>query len=407
MAFVYRPKWRFILVNSLDLSRIGELRQASGRKLNVLANKPGSSDFTYPMDAHYAATIEKYKTGIIAERFNWRATRTWQAGGNHGEIWDAIWSGYVRTINENWTDNKMVISCLGWMERLQKRYVRTDMLWSTTDDSLIIRDLVQKLNGDPAGPSFEMNTGVSSYTAPDGYSVRWPAGSLPNTSTWVKWGGTLPNEGVGGATSYVAAPRNFKVAKYQYVGPIIDQIVNIENGCDISLDPKTRVLTCHRRYRRVMDNVIVGFNWGPRNAAAFNRDLDGEREVNYLLAQGDAATTPAFKDDVTRIDQIGLIEEVEQISGINDNAVLLAYAGAEVLVRANGLVTYGVTPFGYTSINSSPEPFVDYRVGDQIRVTAKLPPRGNITNQAVRVFGMSVDIDDSGNEKLGQLQIAP
>jgi hypothetical protein len=402
-----KPRWRFVLINSKDMSRIGILSDASGRKLDLLADKPGKADWSYPMNGKYAPVIEKYKTGVLAERFNWRASLAYQAAGYKGEIWDKIWSGYVLSINEDWTNNKMTISCPGWMQRLYKRFIRVDMNWVNIDDALIIRDLLQRLNGDPAGPSYEIAAGTLSYVAGDGYTVRWPDGSVPNTSTWIKWGGTLPNEGAGGATAYTTAMRNFKYTKYQPVGPVIDQIVNIENGCDVVLDPATRALTCHRRYRRVKDNVIIGFQWGPQNAAQFGRTLDGEQEVNYFLALGDAGTTPGYKDDIARIDQVGLIEEMSQLSGVNDNAVLLAYAGAEIIVRKSGLITYGITPFGYTSDNSVPEPLVDYRVGDQIRVTAQHAQRGSIINQAVRVFGMSIGIDDSGNEQLGQLQIAP
>ena len=48
-----------------------------------------------------------------------------------------------------------------------------------------------------------------------------------------------------------------------------------------------------------------------------------------------------------------------------------------------------------------PDPLVDYGLGDQVYLTAKYPPRIEISNQAVRVFGMDITIDDEGNERLG------
>jgi hypothetical protein len=389
------------------MSRIGILKHAKGGNLDVLVNKPGSCNFSYPMDAEYAESIDKYRTGILAERYNWRSTFTLNAAGTYGEVWDPIWSGYILPITEDWASNSMTIGAVGWLSRLGKRLFREQINWNDIDDGLILRDALQSLNGNPAASAYEFTAATTSYVAADGYTVRWPAGSTPNTSTWMKWGGTLPNEGPGGATAYVPVVRDMKVDRYQQAGPFFDQVVGIENGCDIKVDPLTRQLFVYRRYRRVRDAAVIGFNILPRNAANFSRQIDGDQEVNYFLAQGDAGTTPGFADDVARIQQIGLIEEVQQLSGVVSNDVLLAYAGAEIIVRSNGVVTYGVTPFRYTPDGSVPEPFVDYREGDQVRISADSEKRGTISKQAVRVFGIKVSLDDNGNESIGQLQVAP
>jgi hypothetical protein len=423
-----RVKWRFVLVNSKDLSRIGVLQMARDRKVSLKLNKPGSGNFSYPMDANYAENIEKYRTGIIAERFNWRQTQANNIAGIYGAVWDPIWSGYVLTIDEDWTNNRMSIGCVGWMQRLAKRLLRAAQSWSAVDDGDIIRDIIQMVNGGPGAPSYEWAAGTTQYTAADTYVVKWPTGSSPNTSSWIKWGGTQPNEGTGviGGTAYVpltsivsprngqSAARNFKVTKYQDALSPIDQVVNIEYGCDIVCDPITRAVTAHRRYSRVKDDVVIGFQWGPKNTAQFGRTLDGERQCNYFLAQGDPTATAGYADDPTGIADVGLIEEVTQLSGVagagpsgSANPVLLAYAGGEVVIRMNGVITYSVTPFVFSPNGPVPEPTVDYRVGDQIRVTAIHPPRGNIVNQAVRVFGMDFGIDDNDNEQLGALELSP
>ena len=62
--------WKYILVNSNDLSHIGELSQSRDKKLEVLLGKPGSASFTYPMDSEYAELIHPFKTGIKAMRWN-------------------------------------------------------------------------------------------------------------------------------------------------------------------------------------------------------------------------------------------------------------------------------------------------------------------------------------------------
>jgi hypothetical protein len=396
------------------MSRIGVLRMARDRKVSLKLNKPGAANFSYPMRADYADLIDKYSVGIVAERFNWRQTRANNLANIPGDIWDTVWSGYVLTIDEDWTSDRMQIGCVGWHQRLAKRLVRQNLSWTTIDDGLIIRDIIQSINGSPAGPSYEFAAGTTSYVAPDTYTVRWPANSSPNTSAWIKWGDTLPDEGTGGATAYVAQTRNFKVTRYQDALAPIEQLINIENGCDVVCNPVTRAVSVHRKYRRVKDDVIVGFQWGPKNMAQFSRAIDGDRQCNYFLAEGDAASVPGYMDDATSIASVGLLEEVAQLSGVTGagaagaaNPVLLAYAGAEILVRKNGVITYGVQPFVYSPGGSVPEPIVDYRVGDQIRVYAIHPKRGNIINQGARVFGMEFGIDDNDNEQLGALELSP
>ena len=116
--------WKFILVNSNDLSHIGELSQARDKKLEVVLNKPGSASFTYPMDADYAALIQPFKTGIKAMRWNRIASA---AAGK--AVWDCMWSGYVLPIDESVDDNRMSISCVGWLQRLAKRFVRREKIY--------------------------------------------------------------------------------------------------------------------------------------------------------------------------------------------------------------------------------------------------------------------------------------
>jgi hypothetical protein len=212
---------------------------------------------------------------------------------------------------------------------------------------------------------------------------------------------------VGGVTAYVIQNRNMRYTRNTFALPHIEQLVNLENGCDYHVDPASRLVTAHRRFRRIKDDVVVGFAWGPSNVQQFGRQIDADQQINYLLATGDLGTIAQYAHDTASMDEIGPLEDVVQLGGVKDNNVLLAYAGAEVLVRKAGPITYGITPFPYVPGSGVPEPFVDYRPGDQIRVTARKPPRGNIVNQAVRTFGFSISADEEDNERLGQLQVAP
>jgi hypothetical protein len=67
---------------------------------------------------------------------------------------------------------------------------------------------------------------------------------------------------------------------------------------------------------------------------------------------------------------------------------------------------FSFTPFPWTDGSSVPEPFVDYRIGDRVRLVAKHDPRIDV-NTNVRIFGINVGISEEDNEALGQLQVYP
>ena len=390
--------WKFILVNSNDLSHIGELSQAHDKKLEVVLGKPGSASFTYPMDTDYAGLIQPFKTGIKAMRWNRIASLAAKE-----PRWDCMWSGYVLPIDETVDANRMAISCVGWLQRLAKRMVRREIIFNALDDGEIVRQLLVEMNTNPS-PG-------------DSYPILTPAGSNPATPTWMAWGGTQPNEGVGGATAYKPltdpsmgpAPRNKTVAKYTHVLPVIEELSQIENGGDIVVDPLTREVTWHRRYRRVKDDVVFGFQWGPQNARAFGRNIETDQQINYIVVNGAPGTTPQYAHDQAQQSEIGLLEENVVLSDVKDNNILLTYAGSEQIIRANGRITYSIQPFPlpYDRPSNVPEAFLDYRIGDQLRLTAVHAPRINIRGQAVRLFGLSIDIGNDGQATLGPLQVAP
>ena len=383
--------WKFILINSKDMTHIGELSQARGKKLDIILSKPGSASFAYPMNAPYAELIQPYKVGIKAMRWN----RDASIAAGHA-VWDTFWSGYVLPIDESATNNSMNVSCVGWTQRLGKRMLRRQKIYQDQDDGAIVQDLLA-----------EMNLISSPETVP--YTIPVVPGSNPNTPTWLTWGGTQPNEGAGGATAYVTANRNKTMPIYANTLTQIDELVNIENGGDIVCDPLTRAITWHRRYRRVKDDVVFGFKWGPHNVADFGRNIEADAQVNYVVCTGAPGVTPQYAHNVAQQTDIGLIEESLAVSDMKDIGMLLAYAGSEIIVRAGGHITYGVTPFSVKPDRQGnvPEPFVDYRPGDQVRLTAIHPPRIDIRGQAIRIFGMGITIDEQGLARLGALQVAP
>lgn len=413
--------WKFVLGNSLDLSPVAELSQARGRSLGLLHNRGGSAAFNYPMTADYAELINTWTSCILAYRWNWRATQALKAGGGVGNVWDLIWSGYVATIDEDITGNNMTVNAVGWLNRLDKRILRRNrdyiyVAGSGVDDAEIIYDLLSEVNGVANGEHPGGTSSAPIQQSVNTYTVYWPTGSKPNTPTWLKRGTKLPNEGPGGATAYAPAYRGKSYQQYQNILSAITELTDVENGCDIYVDPTTRELNIYRKRRVVRDMVIYGHLWGPNNIAQLGRQIDGTTQINYHVSTGRPGTVPKYQDDITAMQQVGPLEEMASLSDVVDTvttptgvsqSILWTYSAGEITLRTNPRIIYSLTPFAYTPDGGVPEPFVDYGIGDQVRFTAHPNKRVQISNQAVRVFGMNVTIDDNGAEKLGQLQFTP
>jgi hypothetical protein len=392
-------KWRFNLRQSKDLSLIGELTDASGKSLTLAHNTPGSANWEYPMNGEYSSVIQPFNTCISAEMYDWRATLAMNQLGTPGQVWKWIWSGFVMPVDEDWTGDRMKIGCVGWAQRLAMRQLKRDKTWTTSDDGPIFQDLLAEMN-------------LATFPDVSAYAVPTVAGSSPATPTWMAWGGTVPNEGTGGATAYVARTGiTLTKTKDQAVLPLFDELSGIENGADWWVDPKTRLLYVYRK-RCTQRNIVVAFKWGPNNLGQFSRNIAADQKANYVIVKG-ASGLSAMADNKPDQLQNGLIESLTSWTDCNSTEVLLAEAGAQIIMKANGKITYGVTPFYYAGDigappTAVPEPWVDYDpIGDEFKLTAISEKRGNIMLQTVRSYGVTVTIDEENNGTLGQLQVAP
>jgi hypothetical protein len=153
--------------------------------------------------------------------------------------------------------------------------------------------------------------------------------------------------------------------------------------------------------------VVFAYRWGPDNLSAFQRQIDASQIMNTIYVSG-ATATYGPGTDAASIAAYGAFEEQVSLSDVYDVNVLTAYGAEEITFRRNPRIIYSVTPFPVGSAKKRvPDPLIDYGLGDQVYLTAKYPPRLSLSNQAVRVFGMDITIDEEGNEKLGALQLSP
>lgn len=387
-------RWKYFLANSKDLSLIGPLNQARSKTLNLVLNRPGSCSFVLPMDDKFADQINTYSSAILAYRYNWKATRAAKiANAQAPAVWDLVWSGYVLTVQEDVTANRMTVSAVGWLQRLEKRILHRDKVYINQDDGDIILDLLAEMN---------------LTTAPDGITIPVVSGSSPATPTWMTAGSKLPNEGPGGATAYATALRTVKYDRDAIVYQLVDQLsAGIENGCDIWVDPTTRALNIYRKRQSIKSTVIWGYRTQPRNIKQLGRNVDGATQVNYHLTRGDAASTPRYQIGSTMQATIGVLEEVATLNGYKDSSVLQTYASGEVASRQTAREIYTFAPLPFVEAGRVPEPIVDFNIGDQGLFRAKQGKRINVSDMAVRIFGITFTEDDvTGEENISELSIA-
>lgn len=391
--------WKFVLARSRDLHSLGELTQARERQLSLTLNRSGSASFNVPMSDALGSQIYPIEYAIKAYR-----------QGSQGL--KLVWSGYVNTVEEDALNDRMSINCVGWYDRLAKRLLMKDTdLFENVDDSAIAKAMLAHANAGLADGEFPAATSSAPMpVAPEGdYTVSWPAGSSPNTPTWLKWGGTLPDEGRHGPTLYEPALRTVPPLPHfqTVIQTQIQSLSDVENGYDWHIDPATREFLIYRHRRVDRPEVVFGYRFGPANIAQFNRSIDGSSMANFGIATADKIAPQGYLDPEGRQRYYGPFEEIYSLSGGNvSEDTMRQYVVGEITLKSDPRQIFMLTPFNWTAENSVPEPFVEYDIGDQVSLVAQQPPRISIEKQ-VRVFGISVAIDPEGNEKLGQLQVSP
>lgn len=213
---------------------------------------------------------------------------------------------------------------------------------------------------------------------------------------------------VGLAPSTATRTRTYK--KYDNVGRAIQELSDIENGFDWTINPLTKVLDMYASRGSARPNVHFGYRSGPDNLVAIRRTIDGTGVTNYVIATGKYGS--GISSDSSSISQYGTFEDVVSIGDFASSdysSTLLAVSGAEVLLRKQPRQIYAIVPKpgNYSSGLSgdlTPEPFVDYNLGDTIYFSGKVG-RLNVEAQAVRVFGLNVSIDDNGAERINEIKV--
>lgn len=382
--------WVFYLANSSDLSRINPLGTATARKLSLQFNRPGSFEATIPIDSDIAMRVAKRSTCVIAER--------------NGRV---VWSGDVTAISDDAGARTSQITATGWLEELDQRYVRSADLnlapigstallqyagnntaWAASHptDADLVSLLVTAVNGQRDTASAVRPTHVN------------PASVVGYDSV----SGTMVGVPTGTGISTTQRTRTYNVG--DNYGQSIRELSDIEDGCDLILDPATRVLFA-RDNTAFADRTGAHFSLGTAsdNLQGAVRNDDGLQLFNRISTVTSGGVV-AVADDVDAINAAGIMLEYwTSLSDVVDVNIAGAYANAELVYRRYGVVTYSLTP---SPAGEVPRMWDDFELGDKVYFSVDAG-RFKVTKQAVRVFSLDIDIDEAGNEVVGELGVSP
>jgi hypothetical protein len=373
MSEVEKVVWKFVLADSSTMANIGEL-QATNKQFEFILNRPGSASFRMPLTRPLADEISVITTCLKIYRTTPSAT-------------NLVWSGPIWNIDDIVHEESMNVTAVGWFEILNHRFLRYEKRYTANDKTAgqIALDLLTIANNQKDGPLSAANPDGNGTTRPTGITV----GTTSDTGT-----------------------KNRIYPQWQSIGQAIQEWSEIENGYDFEITPDTKTLNIYASafpgtLRRDRPQAQFGFNWGPHNLLEFSRTTESAELVNSQFAVGKFGSH-ALSQNTTSMDTYGLWENSQTLSEITDTNVLAAFANGEVAIRSTPKIVYRILPHPYDVGHSHvPEPFVDYRIGDHVYITAKYPPRVSVSQQAMRVYGMSIQLQDSGSEKLTTLQVSP
>jgi hypothetical protein len=350
-------KWYFMLADSGSMEQLGILKAAAQKQVQFVFNRPGSLTFRLPIDDRMAYRIRNRSTCVIAFRNN-----------------RAVWSGPVVNIVDSLPDDTVQISCSGWLEELDHRYIRpseeSGLIFSGQPGGYIIQQLISKVNNQLDG----LNSARPTHLSPGVYSDTQ------------------------------ARDRSYKRA--ENYGEKIRELSDVENGCDIFVDPLSRVVNA-KGPTEFTDRLEVRFGYGtfPNNLESVSRTIDGSRIANRITVAGGAGTTTGFAESQDAMDDTGImLEEWITLSDVTQTAILSEYANGEVAYKKYGVTTFAIKPM---AVGNVPRLFDDFDLGDRVYFSVNRG-RFQVDMQAVRVFTATVDIsDETGDEIWGEIGTSP
>lgn len=351
------PTWEYFLCDSGNMGVILPIKEARAKRLQLIYNRPGSFSCQVPITSQVAIQARKHAHCILAVRDG-----------------TPQWSGPIFTLVDTVPDDTTTITAMGWLEELNRRFISIALepvsTYKDKTGGFIAASLIANLE----------------------LSVDQDGNFRPSRIHTVAYSDTQ------------LRTRTFK--RGQNVGAAIKELIDIENGMDVLINPMTRTMFCipptSWQYR---PEAMLGYNVFPNNIQSLTRTEDGTRTANAVNVQSStgAVFTVSPEED---IDPVGvMLEDWITISDVNDTGVIGGYANGEQIYRRNGVTEYSVQPKTGPGLRTL-RLFDDFDLGDAIYLSADRG-RLQIKAQPVRVFGATITDDGSGQEIISEYVLSP
>lgn len=346
--------WEITLARSSDLGQIDLLPYAFS--FTPILNRPGTFSMTLPLDDEVAYKISKHATCVVCERNE-----------------SVRWSGSIVSVDRDPAAMTLSLKAIGWLDELNPRFVRIPEEPTLTFVDVVGGTIVQALVAT-----------VNAQTDTDGGAQPTHLGFQVANDTQVR-------------------TRAYK--RGQSFGQAVQELVDIENGLDIKVDPQTRLISTYPPTFFVdRTDVMFGYGVEPFNLANAPQSDDGSSTVERVNAVGSNGVIVAADDPVAIAAHGGSMREAwESLSNVSDAGIIGAYANAELVYRRYGSITYDLKPLSYGEI---PRLYDDFELGDKVYLSIDAGAL-RVDNQAVRVFSVTIDGDAQGNEVISAIATAP
>lgn len=213
-----------------------------------------------------------------------------------------------------------------------------------------------------------------------------------------------------GGTIESLPPMTMTFQRETSIGECLDQCCAA--GCDIVLLPvydpvgSPGILSTLNIYAQAGTerNIVFGWDKGPRSLVNDNRDIDGTVRQNnirfHLRAETDNSEVTVTVTNAASIARFGDYWGTQYFPAADQEDTILGYANetfAEVS-EDKRVVSLGPMP------ERSPEPFVDYYLGDTVKVEASKRLRATQSGFQ-RVAGFTVEVSDDALETVRDLRV--
>lgn len=350
---------------------VAELVYARDISMDFVLNRPGAVRFSMQLDDPRANFLVPLQSCIVAVR-------------------DGVvrWTGPVWTVDQDIANGKVQVGAVGWLDLLDHRQLRSALFRPAENED-------QRMDAIFAAMALQTDT--------LGNFIKMP----------LTYGGCIGTPSARPPAPYVVGNK---------IGSMVNELIEVESGFDIRVSPTTRVLTIHKSpvykgilgYGVVRPNALFAYGLGPDNLQGITQQYDASTMANIVNAIGPSGIVPQQTDDPDSIITYGAFEEDFSMTGASATlATLRLGAAAEVYFRKSPRVTWQAVPFPWTKGGNVPRFLEDYEIGDVVSLAGKrswLSIPGTISSggtQLVRIYGVSISIDENGDERISSLQLAP